>query len=145
VGSRDKIERARALGADEVIVYTEQDFVQECRKLTGKRGVDVVFDHVGGKVFASSILATAWGGRIVTVGSTAGFETTIDLRQIFFRQIEVLGSTMGSKGDLLAALPLIVRKEIRPVIDRVMPLWEARAAHEALESRSVFGKIVLEV
>lgn len=145
VGSRDKIERARALGADEVIVYTEQDFVQSCRKLTDKRGVDVVFDHVGGKVFADSILAAAWGGRVVTVGSTSGFETTIDLRQIFFRQIEVLGSTMGSKGDLVAAMPLIARGELKPVVGRVMPLWEARAAHEALESRSVFGKVVLEV
>ena len=145
VGSADKVQRARELGADHVIVYTEQDFVQECRKLTDKRGVDVVFDHVGGQVFAKSILAAAWGGRIVTVGSTAGFETTIDLRQIFFRQIEVLGSTMGSKGDLLAAMPLIARGELRAVVGKVLSLWEARAAHEALESRSVFGKVVMEV
>jgi NADPH:quinone reductase-like Zn-dependent oxidoreductase len=145
VSSASKAQQARELGADHVIVHAEQDFVQECRKLTDKRGVDVVFDHVGGQNFVKSILATAWGGRLVTVGATAGFEATIDLRQIFFRQIEVLGSTMGSKGDLLAALPLIAAHKIKPVIGKVLPLWEARAAHEALESRSVFGKVVMEV
>jgi NADPH:quinone reductase-like Zn-dependent oxidoreductase len=145
VGSQDKVERAQQLGADHVIVHTEQDFVQECRRLTDKRGVDVVFDHVGGEAFSKSIQATCWGGKIVTVGATAGFESTIDLRQIFFRQLEVLGSTMGSKGDLLAAMPLIASKRLRPVLGKVMALWQAREAHELLESRRVFGKVVLEV
>jgi NADPH:quinone reductase-like Zn-dependent oxidoreductase len=145
VGSQDKVQRARELGADHVLVYTEQDFVQECKRLTDKRGVDVVFDHVGGEVFAKSILATAWGGKVVTVGATAGHQVSIDLRQVFFRQIEVLGSTMGSKGDLHAALPLIAAGKLRPVVGRELPLWQAQAAHEALESRSVFGKVVLQV
>ena len=96
--------RARELGADHVINYTKDDFVAECKKLTGKRGVDCVVEHVGGDVFVKSVLATAWGGRVVTCGATAGFTPTIDLRQIFFRQVEILGSTMGSKGDLFAVL-----------------------------------------
>lgn len=145
VGSRDKIAPAKALGADEVIVYTEQDFVQEVKALTDRRGADVVFEHVGGEVFTKSILATAWGGRIVTVGSTAGFRATIDIRQIFYRQLEVIGSTMGSKGDLHAALPLIARGQLKPVIGKVFSLWDARKAHEELEARRVFGKVVMEV
>ena len=145
VGSREKIDKARALGADEVIVYTEQDFVRECRQLTDRRGADIVLDHVGGEVLSKSILATAWGGRIVSVGATGGAMAQIDLRQIFFRQIELLGSTLGSKGDLLAALPLIARGKIRPVVDRVLPLWQAAQAHQLLEERRAFGKIVLEV
>lgn len=144
-GSDEKAERARELGADHVINYSTQDFVDEVRKITKRRGVDVVIEHVGGDVFAKSILATTWGGRIVTCGATAGPTPKVDLRHIFFRQIEVLGSTMGSKGDLLAALPHIQSGAIRPIVDRVMPLWDARKAHEALEARQAFGKIVLEV
>ena len=92
-----------------------------------------------------SLRSLARGGRLVTCGATAGFEAKIDLRQIFFRQIEVLGSTMGSKGDLAAALPMMLDGRLRPVVDRVLSLWQAREAHEALESRKVFGKIVLAV
>src|SRR4029079_8768165 len=102
----EKREKARALGADEVIVTSEQDYVAEIKRLTGKAGADVILDHVGGELFEKAILAAGWGGRIVTCGATAGFSAKMDLRQIFFRQVEVLGSTMGSKGDLLEALPM---------------------------------------
>jgi NADPH:quinone reductase-like Zn-dependent oxidoreductase len=145
VGSADKVEPARALGADEVILYREQDLAAECKRLTDKRGVDIVLDHVGGEVFEKSLRALAWGGRLVTVGATAGFAPKMDLRHVFFRQLEILGSTMGSKGDLAAAMPLIAQGRIKPVVGLTLPLWEARAAHEALEARSVFGKVVLEV
>ncbi|PIE05559.1 MAG: alcohol dehydrogenase [Sorangium cellulosum] len=145
VGSREKVDPARALGADEVILYREQDLATECRRITERRGVDVIFDHVGGEVFEKSIRAVGWGGKIVTVGATAGFSPKIDLRHVFFRQIEILGSTMGSKGDLAAAMPLIADGRIRPVVGQVFPLWEAGEAHKALEARSVFGKVVLEV
>lgn len=142
-GTDAKAEKARALGADEVINYATHDFVAEVRRLTNKAGVDVVLEHVGGEVFTKSVLATRWGGRVVTVGSTAGPQVTVDLRQIFFRQVEVRGSTMGSKGDLCEALGPIAEGKIKPVIDRVMPLSQARVAHEALEARQAFGKIVL--
>lgn len=144
-GSDAKAERARALGVDHVINYQKEDFVLECKKLTGKLGVDAVIEHVGGEVFVKSVLATRWGGRVVTCGATAGFTPTLDLRQIFFRQVEVLGSTMGSKGDLFPILALVEEGRIKPVVDRVLPLWSAAEAHRALEAREAFGKIVLEV
>jgi NADPH:quinone reductase-like Zn-dependent oxidoreductase len=144
-GTDAKGERARAIGADEVINYTSQDFVAEAKKLTAKRGVDLVIEHVGGEVMAKSVLATAAGGRIVTCGATAGYEPKIDLRHVFFRQIEILGSTMGSKGSLFGILEHVRAGRLRPVVDRVMPLWDAAEAHRVLESRAVFGKVVLEV
>ncbi len=143
-GTDEKAKRARALGADEVINYSTQDFVAECKRLTAKRGVDAVIEHVGGEVFAKSVLATARGGRVVTCGATAGFTPELDLRQIFFRQVQVLGSTMGRKADLLRVVSFVEQGKLRPVVDRVMPMREARAAHEALERREAFGKIVLE-
>jgi NADPH:quinone reductase-like Zn-dependent oxidoreductase len=144
-GTDDKAARAAALGADHVINYAKQDFLSEVKKLTDKAGVDVVLDHVGGEVFEKSVLACKWGGRVVTCGATAGFSPKLDLRQIFFRQVEVRGSTMGSKGDLAEAMALVASGKITPIVDRVIPLWEAREAHEALEARQAFGKIVLAV
>jgi NADPH:quinone reductase-like Zn-dependent oxidoreductase len=141
----DKRARALEIGADEVIVTSEQDYVAEVRRATKRAGADVILDHVGGELFEKAVTAAAWGGRIVTCGATAGFAANVDLRQIFFRQVEVLGSTMGSKGDLLEALPLILDGRLRATVDRVVPLWDARAAHEALENRKVFGKVVLAV
>ena len=144
-GTDEKAARASELGADHVINYAKQDFLVEVKKLTDKAGVDVVLDHVGGEVFEKSVLATKWGGRVVTCGATAGFAPKIDLRQIFFRQVEVRGSTMGSKGDLCEAMLAVAAGKVKPVVDRVVPLWDARAAHEALEARQAFGKVVLAV
>lgn len=144
-GTDAKAERARALGADEVVNYATQDFVAEVKRLTGKRGADVVVDHVGGDVLTRSILCTAAGGRIVTCGATAGFTANIDLRHVFFRQIELLGSTMGPKGALFEILEHVRAGALRPVVDRVLPLWDAREAHRVLEAREAFGKVVLAV
>jgi NADPH:quinone reductase-like Zn-dependent oxidoreductase len=141
----EKAKRARELGADEVINYTTQDFALECKRLTNKKGADLIIEHVGGEVFAKSILAAAWGGRIITCGATTGFTPEIDLRHIFFRQIEVRGSTMGPKGDLHGILRFVEQGKLKPVVDRVMPLWSAVEAHQLLEDRKVFGKIVLAV
>ena len=146
--SDDKLARAKELGADVGIDvgidYTAEDFAAACRAETGKRGVDAVIEHVGGEVFAASIKAVRNGGRIVTCGATAGFHPAIDLRHIFFRQIEVLGSTMGSKADLLAVLSHVAAGRLEPVVHRVMPLAEAAEAHRLLENRAAFGKVVLE-
>ena len=144
-GSDEKAERAKQLGADHVINYSTSDFVAECKRLTDRRGVDVVIEHVGGEVFQKSIVATRWGGRVVTCGATSGFTPALDLRQIFFRQVQVLGSTMGKKGDLFEILRHIELGALKPVVDRVLPLWQAGEAHRLLEARQVFGKIVLEV
>jgi NADPH:quinone reductase-like Zn-dependent oxidoreductase len=144
-GTDEKAARARELGADEVIVYSKQDFVAETKRLTNKKGADLIIEHVGGEVFAKNILAAAWGGRIVTCGATTGFTPEIDLRHVFFRQVEILGSTMGPKGDLFGILRHVDEGRLRPVVDRVMPLWQAVEAHRLLEARKVFGKIVLTV
>ena len=145
VGSDAKAERARALGADETINYLTQDFVAEVKRLTGKRGADLVIEHVGGDVMAKSVLATASGGRIVTCGATTGHAPAIDLRHVFFRQIAILGSTMGPKGALHGLLDHVKAGRLRPVVDRVLPLWNAQEAHRVLEAREAFGKVVLEV
>lgn len=142
-GSDDKAARARALGADVVVNYTTADFAAECRARTGKRGVDAVIEHVGGDVFVQSIRAVRNGGRIVTCGATAGFHPAIDLRHIFFRQVEVLGSTMGSKADLLAVLGHVAAGKLSPVVHAVLPLAQAADAHRMLEERQAFGKVVL--
>ncbi|HEX3772114.1 MAG TPA: zinc-binding dehydrogenase, partial [Polyangiaceae bacterium] len=144
-GSDAKVERARGLGADDVINSKTHDFVDEVKRLTGKRGVDVVIEHVGGEVMARSILATASGGRVVTCGATVGSQPKIDLLHVFYRQIEILGSTMGSKGSLFGILEHVKAGRLKPVVDRVLPLWEAADAHRALEAREAFGKIVLAV
>lgn len=141
--SEDKLARARALGADHTIDYVAHDFAAEVRGLTSKRGVDVVFEHVGGETFTRSIKATRNGGRIVTCGATSGFTPAIDLRHVFFRQIQILGSTMGSKGDLFEILKHVAAGRLRPVLHAVMPLAEAAAAHRLLEARQSFGKVVL--
>ncbi len=143
--SPEKATRAIALGADHVIVTTREDLVKRVRELTLRRGADVVIEHVGGEVFEQSVLAAAWGGRVVTCGATSGFFPKLDLRQIFFRQVEVLGSTMGSRRDLFEVLALVQQGKVRPVLDRVLPLWSAADAHRALENGAAFGKIVLLV
>jgi len=142
-GSDDKLARARDLGADELINYRNAEIGAEARRLTDRRGVDAVIDHVGGDTFVASIRAVRNGGRIVTCGATAGFHPAIDLRHIFFRQIEILGSTMGSKADLLAVLDHVSGGRLRPVVHAVLPLADAAEAHRLLEARAAFGKVVL--
>lgn len=141
--SAKKLVKAKELGADHVVDTSAADFLAECKRITGKRGVDLVIEHVGGDTFSKSVLAAKWGGRIVTCGATAGFKVDLDLRQIFFRQIELLGSTMGSRGDLYRVLELANGGRLKPVIAEVLPLWEAAKAHTLLEQGDVFGKIVL--
>jgi NADPH:quinone reductase-like Zn-dependent oxidoreductase len=143
-GSPWKCEAARALGAHHAIDYEKQDFLAEVKRLTGKRGVDVVFEHVGKSTWERSLLATAVGGRVVTVGATTGYDPPTDLRQVFYRSISVLGSTMGSKGELFDVLRLVEEGRLRPVLDRVLPLADAARAQELLASRAQFGKVVLQ-
>jgi NADPH:quinone reductase-like Zn-dependent oxidoreductase len=142
-GSDAKLEKARALGADEVVNYETQDFVKETKRLTERKGVDVVFEHVGKKTWEQSILAVGIGGRITTVGATTGYDPPTDLRHVFFRQISILGSTMGTAADLMEVLRFVGEGKLRPVVDRTLPLAEARAAQGQLADRAQFGKIVL--
>jgi NADPH:quinone reductase-like Zn-dependent oxidoreductase len=143
-GSDAKLEKAKALGADALVNYEKQDFAQEVRKLTDKKGVEVVFEHVGKFTWEKSLLAAGIGGRIVTVGATTGYDPPTDLRHVFFRQLSILGSTMGTAAELLQVLRFVGEGKLKPVVDRVMPLAEARAAQGLLSERAQFGKIVLK-
>ena len=142
-GSDEKLEKARELGADETVNYTREDWPKEVRRLTGKRGCDVVFEHTGAETWPGSIQSLAKSGRLVTCGATSGFDARTDIRQVFYRHLSLLGSFMGSKAELLDAMKFVERGSIRAVVDRVLPLAEARQAHELMEDRAQFGKLVL--
>ncbi len=143
-GGDDKLERARALGADEVIDHYDQDVVSEVRRLTAGRGVDVVIEHVGEATWPRSVRSLARGGRLVTCGATTGPRGEIDLRYLFAKQIALLGSYMGTKAELLRVARLFFTGRLRPVVDTRFPLAAAADAHRRLEARQAFGKIVLE-
>jgi NADPH:quinone reductase-like Zn-dependent oxidoreductase len=144
-GSEEKLARARALGATHGILNRDGDFVRTVREATAGEGVDVVFDHVGGEVFERSLKLLKRGGRIVLCGSTSGHDVRINLRALFFKQLSILGSTMGSLGELLALLPYFESGALTPVVDRTFPLAEAPAAQDFLTQRGAFGKLVLTV
>ena len=143
VGSAEKAMRAKDLGADETILYRETDFVSAVRTLTGKRGVDVVFEHVGADTFERSLKSLARGGRLVTCGATAGGEATINIRLIFFKLLSILGSTMGSLAELHEIIKHVEAGRLRPVVDRILPIDQIAEAHRVLENRQAFGKVVL--
>lgn len=143
--SDEKLLKAKALGADVLINYKKEPFDKQIRSLTGKRGVDVVVDYVGKDTWQQSLRALCNGGRLLTCGATTGFDPQEDLRQIFFRQLEVIGSTMGSQTDLLEVLDLLFSGRLHPVVDSVLPLEQAATAHRLIEGREVFGKVVLSV
>ncbi|MCC6990882.1 MAG: zinc-binding dehydrogenase [Acidobacteria bacterium] len=142
-GSDAKRQRARDLGASEVIDHYTSDIAIEVRKLTGKRGVDVVVEHVGQATWAASIKSLARGGRLVTCGNTTGWDAAIDLRFLFSRQLSLLGSYMGTKAELLEAAPFFFDGRLRPLVDHVLPLANAADAHRLLEAGNVSGKLVL--
>ena len=144
-GSAEKLAAARELGATHAFHSTDDDFVRGVREATAGRGVDVVFDHVGGETFEQSLRLLARGGRIVFCGATSEASAKIHLRAVFFKNLSILGSTMGSLGALRALLPRFERGDLRPVVARTFPLAEAATAQALLASRTVFGKIVLEV
>jgi NADPH:quinone reductase-like Zn-dependent oxidoreductase len=144
-GTEEKLERARSLGAYEVIHHHRQNVAEEIKRLTGKRGVDVVIEHVGEATWPSSLRSLARGGRLVTCGATTGPKGAIDLTALFARQLTIQGSYMGTKGELLRAARFFFAGQLRPVIDRTFPLADAAEAQRRLEASGQFGKIVLEV
>ena len=143
--SEKKAQAVKALGADHVIATGErvEPISRQVRKLTDKRGVDLVLENVGAATWLESLKSCTKGGRIVTYGATTGATPQTQLQIIFWNQLEILGSTMGRRADLETALRLAAEGKLRPVIDRVVPMAEARAAFDALEGRQVIGKVVL--
>ena len=144
-GSDEKLARAREIGAADAINHSTGPFVVEVRRLTHGRGVDVVVEHVGQATWEQSVRSLARGGRLVTCGATTGSAGSIDLRHLFARQLSLLGSYMGAKGELLEASHLFFSGQLAPVVDRTFPLSDAAQAQLRLERREQFGKIVLEV
>jgi NADPH:quinone reductase-like Zn-dependent oxidoreductase len=142
-GGEAKLAKARQLGADHVIDHYQQDISAEVKKITGKRGVDVVFEHVGAATWPKSLESLTPGGRLITCGATTGFDARVDLRYLFSKQWCLLGSFMGSLGELHQVLKFVFRKELRPVVDRVYPLSEIADAHRYLENKEQFGKVLV--
>ena len=142
-GDEAKMDQGRELGADYTINHYQQKISDEVKKITAKAGVDVVFEHVGKATWEESVKSLKPGGTLVTCGNTTGFDVSLDLRFLFSRQLNLLGSYMGTMGELLEVLKFVFNGTLKPVVDKTFPLREARAAHERLEKREQFGKVIL--
>ncbi len=142
-GGEAKRAKALQLGADETIDHYAQDISAEVRRLTAKRGVDVVVEHVGAATWPKSCESLAPSGRLVTCGATTGFDVKVDLRFLFSKRQALLGSYMGTLGELHQVLQFVFRKKVTPVIDRVYPLEEIAEAHRRVENKEQFGKVVV--
>ena len=142
-GDENKLAKARELGADHTIDHYNQKIGDEVRRITNKRGVDIVFEHVGQATWKESLKSLKYGGTIVTCGATTGYDTALDLRFLFSRQLSLLGSYMGAMGELEEVLKHVFAGKLKPVVDRTFPLSETRAAHEYLAHGDQFGKVVV--
>jgi NADPH:quinone reductase-like Zn-dependent oxidoreductase len=142
-GDEHKMAKARELGADHVINHYQQKISEEVRKITDNEGVDIVLEHVGPATWDESVRSLKPAGTLVTCGATTGPQVGIDLRFVYSRQLSILGSYMGTMGELHEVLKHVFSGRVKPVVDRTFPLKEARAAHEYMEKSQMFGKIVL--
>ena len=138
-----KLEHARDLGADHVVDYEAEDVADAVRELTGRRGVDVVVDHVGAATWRDSLASLAKGGRLVTCGATTGAHPETDVRRIFWNQLTVLGSTMATPGEVDDVLSLVWDGTLEPHVRETLPMSETARGHELLEGREGFGKVVV--
>jgi NADPH:quinone reductase-like Zn-dependent oxidoreductase len=144
-GDEAKLAKGRELGADYGINHYRQKISEEVRKITNKAGVDIVVEHVGSATWDESMRSLKAGGTLVTCGATTGPNVSIDLRHLFARQLRLLGSYMGTMGELQEVLSHVFAGRLKPVVDRVFPLSEIRTAHEYLERSQMFGKVILSI
>ena len=142
--SPDLVRRVRALGADHVFDRTATNWPKEVFLATGRRGVDVCLDSVGEAIWPNLLRALAVGGRLVSFGATSGANGAVDIRLLFWRQLTVMGSTMGTPDEFRDAMQLVFNGTVVPPVHKVVPLEDTRRAHELLEAGAVFGKIVVE-
>lgn len=142
-GTDEKLKKLEELGADLLINHAEKDFSKEIWALTNKRGVDVVVDSVGEATWQKSLKSLAKGGRLVTCGATTGPLGSTDIRLVFWKQLQILGSTMSSRKEFSDVMKLVWQRKLRPLVDRVFPLKEAAHAQTLMEKREHFGKLVL--
>jgi NADPH:quinone reductase-like Zn-dependent oxidoreductase len=143
--SAEKLARASELGADATVNHAEDDVAAAVKEATGGRGVDVVVEHVGEATWKTSLQSAAPNARVVVCGATSGPNPPAQLHRIWWKQLAVYGSTMGTREDFEGAYELIARGAAQPIVDRVFPLEQAAAAHEYLEEGRQFGKVVLEI
>ena len=141
--SKEKLARAKTLGADHLIQYPPEELARTVRKLTGGEMADAVFEHVGGDVLPEALKCLRRSGRLVTCGATKDPIAPVDLRYVFDRQLKIFGAKMGNLAEMRRVWSLVAAGELKPVVDRTFPLAEARAAHEYLASGGQFGKVVL--
>ena len=144
-GSEAKLAKAKELGADELILHSKQNLADEIKRITNRRGVDVVFEHVGQATWEQSIRSMAIGGRLVTCGATTGYEGKIDIRYLFSRNISILGTYMGGKAELFDVIELVRQGKLKPVEILCCHSKRLPRHREPLENREQFGKIVLKV
>jgi alcohol dehydrogenase len=142
-GSPDKASKLRSIGADHTINYADEDFSRRAWDISGKRGVNVVVNFTGGETFVPSMRALARHGRLLVCGATAGFAPPIDLRYLWRRELQVLGSTGYTQGDIATAVDLVSQGKIKPVVSHRFALVDTAAAQKLLEERTFFGKIVV--
>jgi NADPH:quinone reductase-like Zn-dependent oxidoreductase len=142
-GDESKLEQGRALGADYGINHYKQKVSEEVRRITNKEGVDIVVEHVGAATWEESMKCLKTAGTLVTCGATTGPSVGIDLRHLFARQLRILGSYMGTMGELHEVLGHVFAGRLKPVVDRTFPLSQIRAAHEYLEKSQMFGKVIV--
>lgn len=141
--TQKKLDQARQLGADLLINYAERDFSREVFKMTKGRGVDVVFEHVGPATFGKSVVSLAKNGTLVTCGATTGPTTELDLRHVFWKDLSILGARTGTRAEMETVARLVGERKLKPIVDSVYPLSKAREAQEKMQSRDLFGKVVL--
>jgi zinc-binding alcohol dehydrogenase/oxidoreductase len=143
--SADKLDRARELGADATANHAEEDVAAVVKEATGGAGANVVVEHVGEATWKTSLQAAGPNGRIIVCGATSGPNPPAQLHRIWWKQLEIYGSTMGTKEDFEGAYELVASGAAKPIVDKVFPLADAAAAHEYLEAGKQFGKVVLEI
>jgi alcohol dehydrogenase len=145
VGDDQKAEKARALGADHVINYRHERFESRVRRLTDRKGVDVVFEHVGRDTWAGSLLSLKRGGRLVTCGSTTGITAQTNLFLLFQQQLRLIGSFGCTRANMRSVMDKMAAGRVRPVVDSIIPVTDIASALERLEGRRVFGKIIVRL
>ncbi len=139
----ERLQRLRDLGADVVMDHYQESLAKGVKAATRGKGVELIFEHVGASVWAECLKALAWGGRLVTCGATSGPDVAIDLRHLFIKQQEILGSTMGTIDELGEINRLMAQGKLHPVVDKVFSYLEVAKAHDYLETKKPFGKVVL--
>lgn len=145
VGSEAKLEKAKGLGADHVILHYKEKISERVREITDKKGADVVVEHVGQATWQESLKSLAKCGKIVTCGATTGYKVELDLRFLFSKHQQILGSTMATRGELFEIVNLVRQKKLKAVVDRSFPLQEIAQAHKYVEEGKQFGKVVLTI